>query len=138
MSNIHERFIKKIFTLTLAGAISMGIIEGYQHVYHESRIPKLIASSGDDQHFYRLFASCGLYDMATLNRIFNVNEIQSIQLHDNRQTVIAHTNDFDVNVGIYPERYPMGRLAEGLGYFRYKGIFGNREITGGIFCPPNL
>src|SRR3989344_7403920 len=135
MAFSSERFLRRFVAYSAAVAISYGIIHCYNNFYHDSLVPKPIASSADDQYFYRLFASCGLYDVPLLNRNIRLPEgIRSIQLQGENQTVIAHTDNPDINMGIYPDIYPLRGLAEKIGYYRYKGVFGDNEITGGIFC----
>ncbi len=136
MNLVERRFLRPILTGVAGATIAAFSIIGLESLYDNSRLPREIASLSDDKNFYRLYAACGLYDAIALHNVSKGE--QMIQLQDENQTVVAYTNNLDINMGIFPERYQFRGIAEKFGYYRYEGVFGNKTIAGGIFCPPRI
>jgi hypothetical protein len=136
MNLTERRFLRSILPPVIGVTIAAFSIVGWESLYDSSRLPREIASLSDDKNFYRLYAACGLYNVATPNN--KLQGEQMIQLHGENQTVVAHTNDLDISMGIFPERHQFRGIAERFGYYRYEGVFGNIKIAGGIFCPPRI
>jgi hypothetical protein len=132
-----ERTLKNFIITRVAGAViaSLALI-GLEVGTDNSRLPREIASYSDGKYTYKMSAACGLYD----TRAVHNPEIgqQILRLQGKNETVIAYTDNLLVNGGLYYERYNFSGIAERLGYHRYKGTFGDIQITGGIFCPPRF